>query len=146
MCSWSRRRMWMMTLWPQTLWVLRPTTPPTAPTHRSVCFKLYLNTNTNVSMHQTSFKTAVACFSFICKNIFQFYFTLPQLPNLNISIILHFPESLSITMAGVCVCSGAGASAGGAAAQRGAEEPRPNHRTAHTETGLCLSALCSFSL
>lgn len=34
-----RRRMWTRTLWPQTLWVL---TPPTAPTHRWACFKLYL--------------------------------------------------------------------------------------------------------
>lgn len=37
----------------------------------------------------------------------------------------------------VCVCAGPGSPAGGAAAQRGAAEPRPNHRTAHPAAGGC---------
>ncbi len=41
----------------------------------------------------------------------------------------------------ICVCLGAGSPAGGAAAQRGAEKPRPNHRTTHPAAGLCLSTL-----
>lgn len=37
-----------------------------------------------------------------------------------------------------CMCVGASFTAGGAAAQRGAEKPRPNHRTTHPAAGLCL--------